>query len=466
MEENQYNKTDKRPINGYIYSAIIMAMAVLVATIGVVAVGKNNELKQYRQQVENQYNRAFHETVDYVRDIDSLLEKSMLIGTSDQMARVSSEIFRQSMAAKANMGQLPIADVNIDNTSKFLSQAGDYAYALSQKMADDEPITQEEYNQLKQLSSYCNQLNDALSEIQKQVYDGTVSFGSLASSSGHSSGETAKFVTNIENVEREFQEYPTLMYDGPFSDHIEKMEAKNAPKDGTDIGQEAAKQIAQEFLGAEKSQNISYNGEEGGVIECYTFASYPDGQDAERVCYVNITRTTGRVLMYLDNRSVENEVLDFTAATQKAEEFLQQKGFRSMKQSYYEKAGGIATINFAYVQDGIVMYPDLVKVKVALDNGEILGMEAKGYLMAHEDNRTLPAVQITEEQARAQVNQNLQIQTVNLALIATDSYREVLCYELHGRFDEKNFIVYINAETGREEKILMLIESEDGILTI
>lgn len=462
-QKEQQSKKNGRIVNGYIYGAIIMALSVLVLTIGVVAVAKNNELASYRQEVENQYNRAFHETVDYVRDIDSLLAKSMLVASPDQMATVSSEIFRQSMAAKANMGQLPISDVNIDNTAKFLSQAGDYAYALSQKMANDESITQEEFDQLAALSQYCDTLNDSLSDIQQQIYAGEVHFGELAAS-GHSGGQDASFVSNIEDVEREFQDYPTLMYDGPFSEHIEKMEAKNAPKDGADIGHEAAKQIAQQFLGDEKANNMVYNGDEGGVIPCYTFASQPD--DSDRTCYVNVTRSGGHVLMYLDNRGVESESLDFTAATQKAQEFLQAKGYRSMKQSYYEKAGGIATINFAYVQDGVVMYPDLVKVKVALDNGEILGLEAKGYIMAHEDTRTLPQVQIPEQQAREKVNKNLQIQKGNLALIATDSYREVLCYELQGNFNGKNFIVYINAQTGREEKILMLIESEDGILTI
>ena len=44
--------------------------------------------------------------------------------------------------------------------------------------------------------------------------------------------------------------------------------------------------------------------------------------------------------------------------------------------------------------------------------------------------------------------------------------REVLCYEFKGTYMNKNFIVYINAENGREEEILLLIESENGILTI
>ena len=44
--------------------------------------------------------------------------------------------------------------------------------------------------------------------------------------------------------------------------------------------------------------------------------------------------------------------------------------------------------------------------------------------------------------------------------------REVLCYEFKGVFNDKNFLIYVNTENGREEEIFLLIESEEGILTV
>ena len=136
-----------------------------------------------------------------------------------------------------------------------------------------------------------------------------------------------------------------------------------------------------------------------------------------------------------------------------------------MQESYYEKANGIATINFAYTQSNIICYSDLIKVKVALDNGEIVGFESHGYLMNHK-HRTLPTPTLTAQQAKERVNRHLSIDTVQLTLIPKDSNREVLCFECKGNYNGHNFLIYINAENGREEQILMLIESEDGILTI
>ena len=85
--------------------------------------------------------------------------------------------------------------------------------------------------------------------------------------------------------------------------------------------------------------------------------------------------------------------------------------------------------------------------------------------MNHKDRGDLQAV-MSEEEARTKVSSHLSVGTGRLALIPKDSLREVLCYEFHGTHKDKNFIVYINAENGREEKILLLLESETGILTV
>ena len=105
------------------------------------------------------------------------------------------------------------------------------------------------------------------------------------------------------------------------------------------------------------------------------------------------------------------------------------------------------------------------KVKVALDDGEVVGMEANGYVMNHTI-RDIRTPQLSKQDARAKISSNLNIDDVNVALIPKDSKREVLCYEFKGNAGGRNFLIYINAETGKEEDIQILIESPDGILTI
>ena len=104
-----------------------------------------------------------------------------------------------------------------------------------------------------------------------------------------------------------------------------------------------------------------------------------------------------------------------------------------MKETYYLKQEGIVTINYAYTQQDVVIYPDLIKVKVALDNGEILGLESTGYLNSHYERTNLEA-KISKEDAKKTINKNLQIESEGLAVIPTKYQTEILCWEFKGRY--------------------------------
>ena len=135
-----------------------------------------------------------------------------------------------------------------------------------------------------------------------------------------------------------------------------------------------------------------------------------------------------------------------------------------MKETYYLKQDGIVTINYAYSQDNVTIYPDLIKLKIALDDGEILGIETTGYLNSHT-TRDIAKAKISKEDAKKNLNKSLEIKSENLAIIPTEWKTEILCYEFKGKIDETDFLVYINAETGREENILVIIDTPNGILT-
>ena len=165
------------------------------------------------------------------------------------------------------------------------------------------------------------------------------------------------------------------------------------------------------------------------------------------------------------NRDITVEAISQEEANDKGKEFLASKGFENMKETYYLKQEGIVTINYAATQNDVVLYPDLIKVKVALDNGEVLGVETTGYLNNHTI-RDLSNIKITVEEAKASLNSNLEIESQGLAVIPTEWKSEILCYEFKGKVDDKEFLVYINAENGREEDILIITDTQNGTLVM
>ena len=453
-------ETKKISIHVWLYAAL--GIALTFALIWAAMTAKSANALEISN--ENSYNRAFHEMVGHVEQVSNLLSKAQLANGDAQMAKIAGDIFRESTAAKANLGQLPVYEVSLDNTSKFLSQVGDYTYVLSQNMINGEPPSDEDYEHLSSMNEYAKTLTDTLAEMESKINSGEIKisdgmYGSKQSKNSVSAAQSS-ILDDLENVEKSFEEYPSLIYDGPFSEHIENRESALL-KNESDISQEEALNRAEAFLG-DRGDSLAFAGiSENTPIPAYMFIKETESEQIS----ISITRRGGHVLSYLTSRVVGEESMDINAASEKAGAFLQENGFYSMQQSYFDKSGGVATLNFAFVQDDITCYSDLVKVKVALDTGEIVGLEANGYIMNHTE-RALSAPRLTMEEARGFVSSRLDVTATKSALIPKDSMREVLCYEFKGSFMGKNFLVYINADNGREEEIFILLESEEGVLTV
>ena len=267
----------------------------------------------------------------------------------------------------------------------------------------------------------------------------------------------------FSNIDENFGEYAGLIYDGAFSEHMESAEKKGLT--GEEIDEKRAKQIAKEFIGEDRIQELNSNGLiENGNIQVYDFNAKINDNGNNNNLTISIAKKGGHIVNMNYNREVKAEVISQNEANEKGKEFLNLRGISNMKETYYLKQNGIVTINYAYEQNGVTIYPDLIKVKVALDNGEILGVETSGYLNNHTE-RTFTKAKISIEEAKSKLNKSLEITSEGMAIIPTEWKTEILCYEFKGKIDDTDFLVYTNVETGREENILVIIDTPNGILT-
>ena len=313
------------------------------------------------------------------------------------------------------------------------------------------------------MHQYCGSLKDTLNQLEIDLYSGNIKWGELEKAGGEALTQEASnlsqssFGSMVENL----HEYAGLIYDGAFSNHMTNPERVGLT--GDEIDEAKAMEIARDFIGNNRITEMTSNGQsQNGNIECYSFTAKVGEKE---IFTIAISKKGGHVVFMNSNRDIANESISPEDAVAKGKEFLESKEFKNMKSTYYMNNGGVLTVNYAYEQDGITMYPDLVKVKIALDNGEVLGIESTGYLNCHRDTRELSEAKITLEEARSKVNQNLNVSSSGLAVIPTEWGTEVLCYEFKGNTEDNDFIVYINAETGEEEDILMIINTPEGTLT-
>ena len=263
------------------------------------------------------------------------------------------------------------------------------------------------------------------------------------------------FSQALIDTEESISDYPTLVYDGPFSDHLMNGDAKLL-KNQQEITREGARQVAALYLGM-AADKIEDDTDEDSVMASYGFKT----DDTT----IAITKKGGFCSYFRKDRAVGDETKNYDDAKRIAAEYLQNLGLGEFNESYFITDEGLCVINFAYTVDGVICYPDLVKVGVALDNGEVLLFEGRGFIMNHTE-RSLDAPTYTAEEAEAILSEALTVESQNLAVIPTDGGYEKYCYEFVCTSDtDEQVLVYIGADTLLEEQILILIPVDGGVLT-
>lgn len=409
---------------------------------------------------ENKYNYSFSEVVNYVNNIENYLAKAMISKSSTHSSETLSKIWADSNLAIVYFENIPFVDEGTNKSIKFLNQVSDYAYTLSKKTIKGEDLSEEDFENLKTLYNYCTSLKDVLNELSTELNNGTISWEDLNEQTDWVFVE--EDVTVFSSIESNFDDYEGLIYDGAYSDFVTKSEKIGLT--GDEIDEETAKTKLEEFFADKEIQEITSNGEvNGNEIEAYSFTLKTNKSNE---IYVDISKKGGWFINVICDKEVGEPSISEEEAVELGKQYLDKMGYLNMKETYYTIIENIVTINYAYTQNDIIMYPDLIKVKIALDDGEILGMEATGYLNNHVDRGDL-SPRISVDEARENLNKNLEILSEGLAVIPKENTEEeVFCYEFKGRVEGKEFLVYINAETGEEEEILVILEIAEGVLTI
>ncbi|MDR0446196.1 MAG: germination protein YpeB [Oscillospiraceae bacterium] len=445
-------------------AALTVCALAAAAVLGGFVYKNHKTAEFYRGQLEYCRMRALESLASEVGELDSALQKCVVSSSAHMAGQSLTRVFGAAETARQALGELPRGDTELLNTSGFISRVGDYALALTKKTSRGEALSPEERESLKKLSETASVLSGNLTELLGEVSGGRLTIGEIvgiekrAQLLGESAteGSGGAFYERARATEEDFPELPTLVYDGPFSSHIAGMTPRLL-EGRAELTSGQAQKIAADFI---KTSTITYIGERGGSLPVYRFSS---GDTAEAK-HIEVTKQGGVVANMYSGHIPRIERVSAAAAVETAGRFLQERGFTDMRETYRMARGGILTISFAYEQAGVICYPDLIKTDVALDSGDVIGFEAQGYIMHHK-NRELPQPAISEDAARAVLSPELTLPSHSLAVIPTEGKNEVFCHEFKCETaDGEHCLVYINAETGAEESILILLEDENGTL--
>ncbi len=434
--------------------AFVRVITYSVAAVTALVVFSGIQYGQTRRAVRNleyTYMRAVEDLSLNLDNIRNNLEKGMYTNSITMLSNLSSKLCSDAATAKNALSQLPIEELDLEQTYRFLSQVGNYSKALADKCAEGEQLTEDEKANIAALYNYAVSLSGSMWQVEQKIQNGDIVFGSLE---GYNAEDAVTVTDGFKDFENLDNNYPSLIYDGPFSDHIMEREPIML-KGEKEISEEEALRRAVRLTGAD---NLVKTSDESGKMPSYVFEN-----DKFTVA---VTKEGGYFSYMISGRQIERQNITAGKATEIAEEYLEKLGIMNAEDTYYEIQGGVCIINFAAEQDDVIMYTDLIKIGVALDNGDILSFDMRGYLTNHTI-RDLPEARISEKKAISLVSDSLQVLDADLCVIPSGGQNEIFCYEIQCVGESgQNVLVYINAVTGQEEQILLLKISNNGMLTV
>ena len=444
--------------------AVSFTAAAFAVSVGFGVQG-HARAEDYRRQLDNGYRQAFTELTTAAGELDAALEKVTYATTPDLFAVLCAQAYAKALAAQSALGELPYGNVELEQTAAFFAKAGDYAMAMARDAGAEGVCTDESRETLRGLAAAAGELSATLQALQLQLDGGALHPEDVAAvetrlAAAQEDGGPVTSGSAFQTVEADFPQVPTLIYDGPFSEHLSSRSPRmleGLPQ----VTEDEARRAAAAFTGLEESA-LSLTSDGAGNLPAWGFSAPADGGEL----YVEITKQGGQALQLLSSRPVGAAVLSHGEGVEAAAAFLAGHGCPDMSPTYFWEAGGILTVHFAPVQDGVLCYPDLIKVGVALDRGDVVSFEAHGYLMNHGAREpAVPAVPADE--AAERVDSSLTVLSHQLALIPTGGEYEVLCHEFKCRnAGGSHVLVYVNAGSGQQERILLLLEDENGTLVI
>lgn len=431
---------------------IISFCAAAVIVSAVFAVRTNNDLNRYKLEVKNSYAGTLDTLNSSINNISLILEKAEYVTTAKQLSQMSAQLLSEAESAKAALSRLPAGE-NLDVLNRFLSQVGNYAVSVSESLIGGESLDEEYTANIAALKSAAQKISEAVSN-SSVAYDNPTAWADNLDNKLSESVDKDSLSSTLDVLEGSLSDYPTLVYDGPYSDHILEKEP-HMLKNAENVTENEALKKAAEICECDKETLLS-DGTVDGKIPAYRFS----GENVS----VTVSRAGGYAVYMRKSREMGDFVLEYRQAVDKAKRYLERIGMSGFTETYYFTDEGVCVINFAFLDGKTICYTDLVKVGVAMDTGEIMLYEASGYIVNHTD-RAFESAAIAPEEAAKAVSPRLNIRETALALIPTKGGNEKRCYEFVCETEDgREILVYINAVTGEEEDILVLLKSDGGTL--
>lgn len=437
-------------------SAILFPIAT-VLLIGSLMWGyqENQEKNAILIKAENQYQRAFHNLSFHVDKLHGELGNTLAVHSASTGTQRKGlvNVWRITSEAQNEINQLPLTLLPFNKTEEFLSRISKFSYQAGIRDLTKQPLSENEMKNLKELYKSSAQISKQLQDVQGKVLSKRLRWMDVETALANPNDpQDNSIIDGFKTVDKKVGEYPELDWGPSVSSIYNKRSVKKLgghPVTVNDIKSKAAK-----FAGVQSPQNIKV-AENGKGTEWSSYTAKVQGNDQSESVTLDFTRHGGHLINYWSDRHIGPKAISKETARERADQFLKNKGYHDLTPVTFDEYDNISSFTFVRKDGDVLIYPEKISVRVAMDNGHVIGMQASDYVYEQQDGkeRKLSKPKLSVEQARKYLNPEYKEQYHRLALIENDLSEKVLTYEFGGAINGSRYRIYLNADNGNEEVV-------------
>lgn len=413
-------------------------LGLVVVILSVYAWDVRMQQAQLEKQVYALHTASMSEASEKLAQLNRSMAQSLLY--NDEAARDEElhNIWRISSDLRSDLSKLPIQDEVRTSWMKYVGKIGDTA-----KKSIGADYT-EWAQQMKPIAGNLRTLEEEWNVATTSFYAHQGDF-----SSWRKEGQLALADSSFHTVSKQLTSYQET--DFPLTASEADFEKKR------DLAHLMGKQITKGEAIA-RAKRVFPHIEEATltVTKSQDDAPYPFYHiqfiHGSRIGYVDLTENSGEIISFLLERPIRQEARSHEELMKMAASFMEQAGYTDVTLTEARENHEAWHLVFTRQVGGALVYPDSIQLKIAKDNGEVLGMNAMEYIQ----KETLPSEQGTEPDWSQFFAQGVSVEEIKEMYTTNDAFELRRCFEVIVRKLDRHadtFRIVVDAGSHSVEKV-------------
>lgn len=352
---------------------VIFVLTYAVVVLAVYTAGTVRENEQLSIALHTQYSKNITDASEKLGELEEAVQKSLLFEDEKSSAEEREEIWRLSSDIQASIASLPVDEGFSTSWMNYLGRLGSFAKQSTEQSEDDY------YQVIEKARGNLQEFSNEWQAATSTVLNGRMSIGDWEKQLRDQPGSDA----NWNKMGQSVMEYTEAVFPltASESDSQKKKELRNIQekKITEDQALERFKtllpDVSNDIVAVEKSRKGSP----------YPFYHIRFAENSS-LGYIDITEKGGHVLSYLIERRMGKETKSYEQLKKAAEIFLHNADYKDV--ALEEARENDTAWHFVFMRvnpaDGAKVFSDPIHIKLAKDNGEVLGLNAMEYIQKEQ----------------------------------------------------------------------------------